>query len=155
MQILQEMLPQTVSDIWSSLLSLEVVELPGDTELEAAPTFVGCVHLIGGVSGMVAIMCGESLARQAAARMFDLDEADVADADIRDAVGELANVAAGNLKAALPDPYKLSMPSVVTGSDFQTDVLNGQQVAQTIFGCSAGQFVVSVFEQEEGSRRKR
>jgi len=40
------------------------------------------------------------------------------DEDVRDALGELANMLAGNLKSVLPSGVVLSMPSVIEGSDY-------------------------------------
>ena len=40
------------------------------------------------------------------------------DDDVRDTLGELANMAAGNLKSVMPSGVVLSMPSVVAGSDY-------------------------------------
>jgi len=37
---------------------------------------------------------------------------------VRDALGELANMLAGNLKSVLPSGVVLSMPSVIEGSDY-------------------------------------
>lgn len=155
MQMLQEVLGQVISDIWISLLSMHIEELPTDAVMDPPAAIVGCVQLIGTVSGGVAIQCGQPLARRAAASMFNLNVDDVTEEDIRDAVGELANVAAGNLKAVLPSHYQLSMPAVVTGSDFQAQLLNGQVVAYNAFASEVGTFSVSVFEEELAPRRKR
>ncbi len=40
------------------------------------------------------------------------DEEEVSDADYVDAVGEIANVVGGNVKALVPDPGPLTLPKV-------------------------------------------
>jgi len=143
MKALQESLEPTIIDIWASLFSLEAVAEPM-TDVHA--TYVGCVHLAGVVSGTIVIQCDAPLARLVAARMFDIAQDDASDDDIRDAIGEITNIAAGNLKAALSDPTVLSLPTVVQGTDFSTHLPNSHLVASRMFSCGADRFSVSVFE---------
>lgn len=157
MKALQEVLEPTIVDIWSSLLALEAVAepeatLPGAAATYVAATFVGFVHLAGTPPGTIVIQWEEPLARLVAARMFDVAQDEASEADIRDAIGELANVAAGNLKAALSEPYVLSLPTVVHGSDFRTYLPSSRLVASRTFACGNDRFSVSVFEQDPTSR---
>jgi chemotaxis protein CheX len=153
METLQDVLAPTVIDIWSSILALDAVELPAETTPDTSPAVVSTVHLAGATSGAVVINCAEPLARLVAATMFNVALDEVTAADIHDAVGELTNIAAGNLKAALPNPYLLSLPTVVEGQDFRTHLPNGRLVAQTAFSCGDHRFAVSVFEHDPTTRR--
>ena len=54
-----------------------------------------------------------------------------AEADIADALGEIANVIGGNLKSTLPGPSLLSLPVVTTGSSSTT-------VTHAVLECSVG-----------------
>ncbi|MCU0705946.1 MAG: chemotaxis protein CheX, partial [Fimbriiglobus sp.] len=47
---------------------------------------------------------------------FDTPSAEVTPAELADALGELANMVGGNLKALLPDGCRLSLPSVEPGA---------------------------------------
>ena len=58
-------------------------------------------------------------------------EGDLTDADLRDALGELTNMAAGNLKTLLPGSDDISLPTVVEGSDYGLTRLDSTLVAQT------------------------
>ena len=55
------------------------------------------------------------------------------DDDVRDVMGELANMVAGNLKSLLPRGVDLSMPSVVEGSDYALRVCGVNAVERTDF----------------------
>ena len=57
------------------------------------------------------------------------------------------------LKAVLLEQHRLSMPSVLSGSDSPTQVLNSRTVAYSIFESGFGSFAVSMFEEEPLSAR--
>ncbi|MHB1310933.1 MAG: chemotaxis protein CheX [Gemmatimonadaceae bacterium] len=143
MKALQEALEPTIIDIWSSLFSLDAVAEP-TADLHA--TYVGCVHLAGAVSGTIVIECDALLARLVAARMFDVAQDEATEDDIRDAIGEITNIAAGNLKAALSAPTMQSLPTVVHGTEFGTHLPDSRLVASRTFSCGNDRFSVSVFE---------
>lgn len=84
--------------------------LPGATP--DAPLLVGEVDIAGGWNGTVSVACPEAMARGAAAELFALAESAVDDADLVDLVGEIANVAGGNVKSLLPDESALTLPRV-------------------------------------------
>ena len=66
----------------------------------------------------------ENLANQATAKMLGLDE-DPSHTDIRDAVGEITNMIAGQVQISLADTGKksnISLPIVIAGKNFQQDL---------------------------------
>jgi chemotaxis protein CheX len=75
----------------------------------------GIIGLSGRAIGTVVLSLSESVARNAAATMLMTEITEI-NADVVDAVGELANVVAGGAKAEL-EQYDLSasLPSVITG----------------------------------------
>jgi chemotaxis protein CheX len=68
------------------------------------------------------------------------------DADVCDAFGELANMIGGNLKAVLPHPVHLSMPSVVQGADYSMHICRTITVSRQAFLCEMGAFWVTLVE---------
>ncbi len=44
--------------------------------------------------------------------MFAMEPDEVSDAEIGDALGEMANIVGGNVKALMPEPSVLSLPQV-------------------------------------------
>ena len=79
------------------------------------------VGLAGGLCGVVSIRCSLATANLLASKMLGIDTAE-AESATRDALGEIANVVAGSVKAAVPgleDTCFLSTPTVVIGRDFK------------------------------------
>lgn len=73
------------------------------------------IGLAGAWDGLVVLRCGLSAAGEVAGAMLDVEPA-AANADDRiDALGELVNILAGNVKSLLPKPSHLSLPQVVLG----------------------------------------
>ena len=68
------------------------------------------VSVSGGWFGDVVICCSPALALSAAAELFAMAPEEVAEAEIRDVVGEFANVIGGNVKSVMPGPSVLSLP---------------------------------------------
>lgn len=75
------------------------------------------VFISGGWEGAVALGCSEALARKVASVMFAKTPQDMTVEEIEDAVGELANIIGGNIKALLPGPSELSLP--IQGTDVE------------------------------------
>jgi len=99
------------------------------------------VPVQGSFHGSVSVSCSPRLARRLAARMFGVDEASVCDADMEDAVFELANVVAGNIKTLMPPPVEIGLPQA-----------HGQRPDESLchrlgFDCDGEPLVVSLFEK--------
>jgi len=77
----------------------------------------GVIGLSGRAAGMVIINLSEEVALKAASAMLMVEITEVDD-DVLDAVGELANMVAGQAKAEL-EQYDLSvsLPTVITGEN--------------------------------------
>lgn len=81
----------------------------------AGAVVTATVRILGAWRGCVVLTTPEPLARAAAAAMLGVRTEQLSRADVADAVGELANVVAGNLKSLLPAPSTLSLPAVAAG----------------------------------------
>jgi chemotaxis protein CheX len=69
------------------------------------------------------------------------------DDDVRDSMGELANMPGGNLKSVLPHGAVLSMPSVVEGSDYSPRLCAGHAVVERVaYRSPAGVFWITLVE---------
>lgn len=75
----------------------------------------GVIGLSGNAVGVVVINLSEEVALKAASALL-MTECHEVDAEVVDAVGELANVVAGRAKAELEEfDLSVSLPSVITG----------------------------------------
>jgi chemotaxis protein CheX len=78
------------------------------------------VGLAGQLCGLLTLRCNASSAVLMASKMLGMDIKET-DQQIWDAVGEIANMIAGNFKNKLTgmgDRCVLSVPTVITGSDY-------------------------------------
>ncbi len=82
--------------------------LPPDDE----GVVLGRIAIDGPTSGVVSVALPALAARDAAARMFDMEPAAVAPEDVHDATGEITNMIGGNVKAMLAGEHRLGLPSV-------------------------------------------
>jgi len=72
------------------------------------------VSISGAWSGHLLLGFEVSAANEVARAMFGLGSQEASQDEMTDAVGELANIIAGNVKSMLPEPSTLSLPQVVT-----------------------------------------
>ncbi len=104
----------------------------------------GIVQISGGFSGAIHLICGRSVIRAAAAQMFSVEEKELVDDDLRDALGELTNMVGGNVKTLLPGSESLSLPTVIEGSDYGVARLDSDVVAWTDASFLGGPLRVSL-----------
>jgi len=92
-----------------------------ETEAEIPLDVTSMVGLAGQLCGILSVRCTRKLAALMASKMLGTDS-DTAGPEIPDACGEICNMVAGNFKnkiSGLSDGCMLSVPTVVTGSDYQ------------------------------------
>lgn len=70
---------------------------------------------------------------------------------IADAVGELGNILAGNIKTCFPGHATLSLPAVTSGADYELKTLGTKELATRTFTTGGGVFVVSLLEADPGA----
>lgn len=69
----------------------------------------------------------------AASHIFSVPGGDLQGQDHRDAIYELADIIAGNIKSLLPEPCQLSVPIVQEGTEVTTELLNAECVSRMVF----------------------
>ena len=91
---------EVIESIMSSVLSVEVEERPDllpSTEALAS-MWSATFEVADSLFDTISLTTSESCARQAAARMFRVELANVSDEDAKDAIGEIVNMAGGNVR---------------------------------------------------------
>lgn len=150
MEFAEQDIFQLVESIWSSVLGLEVRHNAGEVTLEARERFLtGCVQITGDWEGAVVLHCSAELSRLVRSIMFEVEPEDGTADEAEDALGELTNMIAGNLKSLLPGICYLSLPIVVNGLDYRTIVPGSQLVSQVAFECQSQLFMVMLLERDE------
>jgi chemotaxis protein CheX len=132
-------------EIFQTMLMMEAV--PGEPLAKRTGTYTnsvsGIVGLAGPSKGMLAIHIPEPAALKITSSFLCMD-VDAIDDDVKDAIGELANMVAGSVKADLLDSkeYKLSIPSVVCGAEYDIECLSESQGSVVPFSIEGGEFTV-------------
>lgn len=129
-----------VKCIWESVFGMLLEETEGPpSEALAVPqdreVMTGCVHITGFWEGAVMVQCPVALARRMASRMFAADEAELSTDDVRDALGEVANMTGGSLKNLVPGQCFLSLPTVAEGDDHAMTVQRSRLVTHVSLRC--------------------
>jgi len=138
-------LASIVQSVFQTMMDLEVAvcEAPWT---HAGNTITAAVHFVGQWRGATLVECDAPQACQFAARFMGIALPAMIDDDVRDAMGELANMVAGNLKSVLPHGVDLSMPSVVEGSDYSLRVCGAKAVERMTFSSAVGNFRITLIE---------
>jgi CheY-specific phosphatase CheX len=73
-----------------------------------------------------------------------MDPPAIVDDDVRDVLGELANMIGGNMKCGMTTGVSLSMPTVMEGRDYDMRICGSQVLERIAFQCADGHFWVTV-----------
>jgi chemotaxis protein CheX len=141
-------LEQITRTIWGTLFE-EAIERDDGATIGVVSSVTSIVHIEGAWQGAVILRCPQVLGATLASEMLGSESAPTFD-NIGDALGELTNMVAGNLKALLPAPSSISLPAVVFGSDYEIDVPGAEIVARVPFVCD-GQPVVVMLAARTGA----
>lgn len=149
---LNNSISQATQEIFQSMLMMEAS--PGQALTERANSFVNSVTAIVGIAGtnkgMLAIHIPEPTALVITSSFLMMEVTEVDD-DVKDAIGELANMVAGSIKADLTEQgqdFKLSIPSVVCGAEYEIDCLTDSDGVSMPFSIEAGDFLVEFYLQK-------
>jgi chemotaxis protein CheX len=113
--------------VFSSMVGLEVVggEPITDWVTEYHCSISSMVGLAGQYAGIVSLHCPQSLGLKFTGSMLGVPVDEIGD-DVTDAVGELANMVAGNMKQLLSPggmDVHLSIPTVIYGDRYVIDTI--------------------------------
>ena len=146
---MEDAIREITQNIWLNLLGLNVKPSVKKTTQPGSPwTMAGCVQITGAWQGAVILSCTAELAGIAAAKMFEVAPESASRDQTADTLGELTNITGGNLKAALPGPSQLSLPTVVEGHDYRLRIPGGHIVSQACFEYQNHVFGVTLLERD-------
>lgn len=137
-------LQQITLDVWETFLGIRPEEVP-PTPLGPG-TLAARVRIMGAWEGTVVLRMPPALARQVGETMFDKAAGTLSDEELRDAVGEIGNMVAGNLKGLLADEARLSLPTVAEWY-LPEEPRNGQVIASVDLMAFAEHFRVFLLKK--------
>ena len=143
---------QATQEIFQTMLMMEAS--PGQAGTERNKGFIDSISAIVGMAGtnkgMLAIHIPEATALVITSSFLMMEVTEVDD-DVKDAIGELANMVAGSIKADLTEQgqeFKLSIPSVVCGAEYEIDCLTDSDGVCMPFSIEGGEFLVEFHLQK-------
>jgi len=138
-------LAQIVVSVFHTMLNLEIApaEVPWATKPD---TLTAAIYFAGTWKGAVLLECNRTQAFEFTHRLMAIEAPASLDDDVRDTMGELANMLAGNLKSVLPHGIGLSMPSVVEGTDYSLRICGGNLIDRMAFSGEMGVIWVTLIE---------
>jgi chemotaxis protein CheX len=143
-ETLPSALVQIVESVFETMMSLETGE-SGTPWFPSGDRLTAAVQLAGDWNGALLLECDRGQACRFAGRFLSMDPPSTVDDDVRDVLGELANMIGGNLKGALTPGVRLSVPSVVDGGDYGVRICGAQVRAR----CAEGHFWITVLGVED------
>ncbi|MBC2712628.1 MAG: flagellar motor switch protein FliN [Desulfosarcina sp.] len=123
---IRKTIESTLIETFDAMMSmaLETVDDNVATGLDDS-RMVGAIHFGGEVVGVMSFNLSEAFARTVTAAMLGSEADEIKSIEeIKDVIGELANIVAGNLKTEFLDAgltCVISTPSITSGSDFKID----------------------------------
>jgi chemotaxis protein CheX len=143
-------LEQTIASIFETMMSLKVRAV--EHLWSSGPRrVIASVHFTGSWCGVVILEVSEPQACFLAGRFLMMDTPEALDDEVRDVLGELANMIGGNLKSAIAPDATLSIPEVMDGSDFSLRLCGGLVAGRQAFACEAGTFWASLIQSRSSS----
>jgi len=107
-------------EVFELMLGTHLDVAPASTIVEDTPDITAMVGLAGGLCGVLTIQCSSRSAAEMASMMLGV-EVERAAPQVWDALGEVCNMVAGNFKnkiAGMGEGFMLSVPTVITGADY-------------------------------------
>jgi len=145
-EVSMDMLSEIVKSVFLTMMDLDLSNSdkawhPGGNRLTSF------VQLTGEWNGAVLLECSRDQACQFAGKILAMDPPETVDDDVRDVLGELANMIGGNMKCGMAPGVRLSMPTVLDGSDYDLRVCGSQISERLAFQCDDSHFWVTVLSE--------
>ena len=143
----QEIISAT-QEVFSSMLMMEVAgeDISNLGRSEIRSNMTSMIGLGGGIRGILAVHCPGDVAKAITGGFLGM-EVEELDEDVKDAIGEIANMVAGNLKIAYGGcgvNVELAIPTSVVGEGFRLSGITGARRHYVAFTLERGTFWVEL-----------
>jgi chemotaxis protein CheX len=115
-------------DVFSTMLMVDLASqgIVENSTCDIESNLTSMIGLGGGIRGLLAVHCPASVAKAITSEFLGMDVEELDD-DVKDAIGEIANMVAGNLKvsyAKIDINIELAIPTSVIGESFHVAGIN-------------------------------
>ena len=169
--LIRENITRAVGDVFKTMLGREPSLTPVADNLEQVwpvespladnprPHVVGTVGFIGESNGLIYLYLDLAFARHCTCTLLGMTEAELEEAGdevINDAIGELTNMTVGSFKNGLCDAgftCKLTIPSILRGSNFTIEPINSVSRYIYYFDCAGHRIVADILIKQEDAEQ--
>ncbi len=143
---ISEKIIESAKEIFSSMVMMEI-SVTGHYKTEIVPlteSISGVIGLAGTHKGVLAIHIPIKVALAITSSFLGMD-VNAINEDVKDAVGELANMLGGDIKSILSENGRdiaLSLPSTITGRQYDFQPTKEAERIIIPFKCDAGEFSI-------------
>ncbi len=136
------------TDVFSTMLMIDLVagEPIEGAGGEVISNITSMLGLGGDIRGMLAVHCPAVVAMAITSGFLGMD-VDSLNEDVKDAIGEIANMIAGNLKSSFAGydvKVELAIPTSIVGESYRVGGMLGTRRVAVLFGMESGQFLVEL-----------
>lgn len=136
------------AEVFTTMLMVELeagkpIEGPGG---EVESNLTSMLGLGKDIKGMLAVHCPASVAKDITGTFLGMEVAELDD-DVKDAIGEIANMVAGNLKIFFQEhdmTIELAIPTTVVGKSFRTAGMSGAIRIAVPFTMNGATFLIEL-----------
>ena len=129
-----------IKDIFSTMLMIDLDDIQPDDTTAIQSNVTSMIGLGGGLRGMLSVHCPALVAQEITGALLGMEVDELGD-DVKDAIGEIANMTAGNLKISFAEVgvgVELAIPNSVIGESFRIRGLAGATRVVSEFAMPAG-----------------
>ncbi len=139
---------EVTEEIFNTMIFLEISAEEGlSAGCQGVPCQVSAmIGLSGDFNGMLSIHCPQPVGLAIAGAMLGMDLEEI-DADVKDALGEIANMLAGGIKEAFIDEniaVDIAIPTAISGKSFKISSPTESNRVIIPFNLEQGQFYVEM-----------
>ena len=165
--LIRENITRAVGDVFKTMLGhaaqlrVPAAPAPGqpaaplNDHMSGSQQVVGTVGFLGDANGLIYLYLEEDFANQCTGEMLGLTPQELietgADA-VNDAIGEITNMVVGSFKNGLCDagyPCKLTIPSILRGSNFSVEPISSAQRHVYSFECRGRRITADILLKYE------
>jgi chemotaxis protein CheX len=161
--LIRDNITRAIADVFKTMLGQSSKLIASSTQGDSAswppipvegsvptPQVVGTVGFLGDANGLIYLYLPVDFAKLCTCQLLGMSEAEVDEAGdevINDAIGELTNMSTGSFKNGLCDagyPCKLTIPSILRGSNFCVEPISSAQRYIYSFECQGHRIVTDI-----------
>jgi chemotaxis protein CheX len=124
---IEESLLESVKEVFETMIFMDIEPSDENEHILEGPSFMGLITFGGDVEGCLGVCCTSSCAATISANMLGSEPgSETSEQDMKDAIGEVANMVLGSFKTRAESELgklQVSVPTVVCGRELNNDMI--------------------------------